>query len=454
MILNRRHLVKASGLSLAAGLCPTRRARADDEAPHYFIELVFRAGWDPTQVFDARPAAMTAAGKIQNYRGDEPSLLTGTNGGKTLVTSFFEPLRPFFEAGKLSILNGVHMAAGFDGHEQNLNYLFAGNPFGGNSFIPYLNGGARPAPIDFLQIGDLFGTVLDNVGNGVSLDPGAAQSLTSAAVATGAIDGSSPVLRFLNQRLAANSQGGGRYSAGVQKMQAGLAKASGLSDKIREVVLDIPQGEAQLQSVLKLAHQYFVRGLTQNVVIEIFQYNLDTHDSQSCKDQVTVYPKVVADIQSVLQFLSNTGVGDRSLLDLTTVVATSEFSRTMRQVGVPIDNTGTDHNPLNNTVLLAGKMIKGGQIFSSSDQETLDAPLSGAHRTLDQDNLKIMGRPFDFDTMQSTLALPDVYDADHYLTFASVANTLMKLFGASDDKLWAVKRNGAPARLLGPGLIG
>ena len=86
-------------------------------------------------------------------------------------------------------------------------------------------------------------------------------------------------------------------------------------------------------------------------------------------------------------------------------------------------------------------------------RETLEAPISRAHLILDATRVKIMGQPFDFDTMEPSGALPEAFDPDDYLTFASVANTLMTLFGVPDEKLWVTKRNGPPARRLGPGVI-
>jgi hypothetical protein len=44
--------------------------------------------------------------------------------------------------------------------------------------------------------------------------------------------------------------------------------------------------------------------------------------------------------------------------DVTTVLVSSEFSRTLRQRDRPIDATGTDHNPYCNSLLVAGKEIR------------------------------------------------------------------------------------------------
>jgi hypothetical protein len=271
------------------------------------------------------------------------------------------------------------------------------------------------------------------------------------------VDLGGTALRYLESRLAANGAGNGRFSQGARQMHDGMAKAPDLATRISGVDLDIPDGDSSLASIMQLAGQYLMRGITRNVVIEVFQYNLDTHDSASAREQPTLYPQVVNDIVQVLNYLKATPAADgsgRSLFDLTTVVVTSEFGRTMRQQGQPIDATGTDHNPLGNTVLLGGKSVRGGQIIGATDQEAVDAPISQAHRTFDMFQVKTMGRPFDFSTMQPLMTMPDTYVADDYLSYASIANTLMKLYGVADDKHWALTRSGPTAKLLGSGLIG
>src|SRR5262249_57483495 len=73
----------------------------------------------------------------QNYLKQEPAPFSGRNGTGTLATSLVKPLLPFRD--RFSILNGVYMTPSFDGHLQNMNFLFTGNAFGGDSFIPHLN---------------------------------------------------------------------------------------------------------------------------------------------------------------------------------------------------------------------------------------------------------------------------------------------------------------------------
>ncbi|MGE0616693.1 MAG: DUF1501 domain-containing protein, partial [Bacteriovoracia bacterium] len=137
-----------------------------------------------------------------------------------------------------------------------------------------------------------------------------------------------------------------------------------------------------------------------------------------------------------------------SLLDVTTIMVSSEFGRTMRQEGLAIDKTGTDHNPLTNTILLGGKGIRGGCVFGASDFQTPDEKLSPIHQSFDPQKLKLMGRPFDFTSMSARDDLPKTYKASDYLGMSSVANTVYALFGVPEKYHRLLARNEPPAPIL------
>src|SRR5690606_15096378 len=115
----------------------------------------------------------------------------------------------------------------------------------------------------------------------------------------------------------------------------------------------------------------------------------------------------------------------------------SEVSRTMRQNGLPIEEIGTDHNPLNNTVLIGGKGVRGGYVVGESDFRTADEELSGAHIAFDPRHVKVMGKPFDFKSGRPRSDKPASYDEADFLTINNVANTVYKLFGVGQEQ-WRV----------------
>ena len=114
----------------------------------------------------------------------------------------------------------------------------------------------------------------------------------------------------------------------------------------------------------------------------------------------------------------------------------------MRQEDKPIDDTGTDHNPLANTFIVGGKGVKGGQVIGASDFATADETLSGAHLELDPARVKMMGRPFDFASSLSLLSVkPSNFQLSDYLTVNSVTNTLLEILGVPSQYHLDLARN-------------
>ena len=216
-------------------------------------------------------------------------------------------------------------------------------------------------------------------------------------------------------------------------------------------------GKDNLTQELMLVQQYFRTGITRGALLVLDNYSdNDSHSPDQAARQPATYTAILNDLASVFKFLTSTpfdASSGRSLLDVTTVVVTAEFNRTMRQLGSPIDKTGTDHNTLANEVLIGGKGIKGGLVVGASDLPSVDASgqltgVSGAHRQRDPDLIKLMGRPFDVPSLTATAALPAAFDQTQYLNFASVANTIYQLFGADPSHLRQVVRNGPAAPVL------
>lgn len=96
-----------------------------------------------------------------------------------------------------------------------------------------------------------------------------------------------------------------------------------------------------------------------------FQGTLDTH-SNHAQGHPQALSSVFQELADIFRLFKNipcqNSSDGRSLFDQTTFVFTSDFCRSSWRQGVD----GTDHNPLNNSFLLAGKKIKGGQKIGNS----------------------------------------------------------------------------------------
>ena len=136
------------------------------------------------------------------------------------------------------------------------------------------------------------------------------------------------------------------------------------------------------------------------------------------------------------------------MLDVTTVCITSEFGRTMRRVGFPISSTGTDHNTVSNTILLAGKKIKGNIVLGETDFRSANEKLSPLHLKLDQTKIKVMGKPFNFSLQASHEQMADEYFSKNFLTMTSVLNTLLATKGMDKKKalqaVYGWRQRGSP----------
>lgn len=449
MQFSRRHFLGFGALGATTlifpGLFRSRAYARSRNEPHFFLQIFFNGGMDASAHFDARPLALTAAGKKLNYFGEEPELWVGRNGGRALVQNkAIAALLPYKD--DISIINGIHMAQGFDGHDQNTNAFFAGNPFGGDSFVPQLNAFADNYPIDSLVNGFVFGQ-FSNMGGSVALTPSGTRSLVEKLKAQSELSDVDPSFLFVKERMEKNALGSDLFSIGAGKMRSGSERVSQLADQLKNLSID-DNGDVST-SGLKLVLQCFGAGMAGGAVLAPSTFALDAHDSQTAKAQPVTVAKALDFVATIIKTLKETPFdATRSYFDVTTLLVSSEFSRTMRQTYNSIDDTGCDHNPLTNTMILAGKKIRGGCVLGASDFQTADEHLSKAHVLQDAEGLKIMGRPFDFSTQMPRDDLPDVYNAADYLTCGSVVNTVLSAFGMPDSFMRVLSRNGPKAPLL------
>lgn len=416
---------------------------------HFFliITLPVGSGVDSSYLFDARPLEMTAKNLIQNYRkSGEPTIWTGSNGVSTLATDITAPLAQY--KSDFSILNGVIMAANFDGHDQNANYLYTGDAFGGENFVPHLNPtGLGHHPLDAIQRGGLRAT-LSNTSGTVPLDPQSAASLVDKLRALPPLDPSASLFKYLRSRFAAGAATGGSFAGGSTGMQASFDSSPELARMLSRLKISGGDDEA---SFIRMIGQFFAAGAAKGAILTlgVDEIKFDTHDATGARAQPQTYADLVDKLVTVLRTMRETPYDSgRSLLDVTTFLFSSEFGRTMRQPGKPMDATGTDHNPLSNMVLIGGKGIKGGQVIGSSDFAATGEVVSKAHVSLDRDQVKSMGRPFDFTKSISRMDLPADYKAVDYLGFNSVINTVYDRFGVPSNRMRLLERNGAVAPVI------
>lgn len=434
MIHSRRDVLRF-GLAGAATLLLPHAAflqAAETEAlvedPHFFLMIVLSGGADASYMFDARPLAMTAAGKIQNYLGEDPFPCAGRNGITSAATSLIKPLLPFKD--RFSVMNGVVMTPSFDGHAQNMNFLFTGDPFGGDSFIPHLNlaeTGHNPDAVDAIVPADQADFTALNHSGVIPLEPKVLRGLPERLRQLPPAHGGDPLTSFVRSRIEAAAQGSGRLSGGASLMLTALDNSPVVHRKLAALSASDPDQSTEKQSIALIAECF--RLSLSRAAIYVLPEQFDVHAPELAKAQPRLFGGAIEKVAALLQGLADTPYdAKRSMFDVTTVMVASEFGRTMRAPDMAIDATGTNHNQYSNSILMGGKGIRGGMVIGASDMADLISPISKAHLAVDPVLEKTLGMPFDFKTMRPRADLPEAFDVEDYLTIGSVVNTLYAVF--------------------------
>jgi hypothetical protein len=366
---------------------------------------------------------------------------TGSNGTSALTASTAAALHPLKD--RFSVINGVVMSTSFDGHDQNTNLFLAGNPFGGASFNADVNTDAA-APLDYIRLGQTLATLDDS--RTIQLTPPGLRQLVDGV---SSLDGIAPSLEeFLRSEGDALGNPDGRFGAGVLELSSANGASKELQQRIKQIQLGFDADPLDAQ--LAVIREVFRLGIARGTMFAIANdQQIDNHAPASARAQGPTYVTVCERIARVFRYLAETPFDQtQSLLDVTTVVVGSEFGRTMRQSFQPIADTGTDHNPLANTILVGGSGFKSGMVVGATDFQAAGETLSGAHLALDPERVKVMGRPFDFATGTPRTDAPAAFAPGDYLQIASVINTVYSLFDVPEDRWRLVERNGDAAPVL------
>lgn len=461
---DRRSILR-NGLATAAGAYIALRSGdlfagpAQDTAvkdPHFFLQIFIPGGMNASYLFDARPLTMTAEKLMVNYRGKDGILYTGSNGVNCLRTEIVDPLMPYRDS--FSVINGVMMSSSFDGHEENESYFLTGQPLGGALFFDDFSP-LQAAPINAIRLGAILGSDARNSCDGMlKLTDAVGFALTDAIRRAGDGVFSPTALERLNHRLKSNA--GDRSSRAVSKakMAEALTHVPDMKDRISKLVFPKPSADDMpgsgnpvaarpAREDIKTILNLFKGRLTNSAMYVFDGTPIDTHDGTAAKALEKELTRIFAEIGAALKLLRETPFDDkRSMFDMTTVMIGSEFSRTMRQSSNDFETSGTDHNPLTNSILIGGKGFKGGMVVGASDFATADEyknAISAAHRSKDPSLTKIMGRPFDFSKQAFSSELPATFNPDHYLNIGSVINTLYDAMAVPNDK-WRSFARGTP----------
>ena len=449
--LSRRKLLKFGLAGAGTLFFPQRsfvQAQTDPSDPHFFLFIVLNGGADHSYMFDARPLALTAAGQIQNYTGREPSKWKGANDSHTLISPLMRPLRSFMD--RFSVINGVHMAPSFDGHQQNLNFLFTGDPFGGGSFIPHLNlaqTGSEPKTLDAVLPTPPVVTNIDNHSGVIPLQAELVGDLAAFLKNNDAPSAKSPLGEFMRSRMLAQTQGGGRMARAASLVLASYDQTVRVRSQLSGLAVQASGGSEEEEAASLIAECFHLS--VSRSAIYVLPEQFDVHAANLAREQPKLFSSAIDRIAVLLRALDDAPFdANSSVLDVTTVMIASEFGRTMRARDMPIDDTGTNHNQHCNSIIIGGKGVRGRMIIGASDMQSAGEQVSKAHLAVDPALERTLGLPFDFANMRPRQDKPESFDISDYLTIGSVVNTVYSAFNVPNHFYRQVANDGPVAPVL------
>jgi len=423
---------------------------SEDLEKHFFIQLNVRGGWDTRYLLDARPLEFRVKNLMHDYSKSEPEKITSSNGQSLWLSPSANSLKEHLS--DCCIVNGVIMQhTGPDGHDLVSNEWFTGSQMGGLCFLPLFNKTAqKKSSLDAISLGANFPKAFTNLSHIPHLSFGNASKLSQIAPIE-----KFPALEFAMSRMEFLSNGTGQISRAAKLMSQNFKSAPELVTRLRSLTPPTVEGSTPLEKMISALHlslDSFKKGVAKSALITTFdstEFGMDTHAFQSAQQMPSRMKNVADLISSYFKILKTTPFDDtKSFFDVCTILVTSEFSRTLYQGGKSLDETGTDHNSLNNTVILAGKGVRRGTIIGQSDWQNVDEVLDPAHLGRDSSKRKLIGRAFDFNLQQNILVPQLNFDPSNYIIGNSVINTLLKIFQVPEEFYRKIERNGTTAKIL------
>jgi hypothetical protein len=316
------------------------------------------------------------------------------------------PLVP--HASDFSIINGIFMRRD-SGHGQLLEYMQSGDPTGNAASLAIEYATRMPST----PMGTIFDTFSVKqaghatiVSNAQSLDT----QLSAALSGTSSTDFFEDLIEYAIPSLADAQKASSESQLLLPQLAKDIGAMSGPETKTMKILAAAFKAGASTQALLQISTTI----------------SLDTHTNheKTHLSGQSAYWQQVADLFSLFK---KTPYGTGSLFDATTFYVTSEFSRTPALNG----SQGKDHNPFTNSALIAGRGVRGGDVYGASKLQTRTETLDGMPCHI--------GAPYDF---ESGRIVDRLADATTYIYPEHVVQTLVHILGISETH--ALKKGDRP----------
>lgn len=396
-MLSRRSFVGASAAATAAGLLPSRRARAASLSGSdlKFVFVVNYGGWDPTRVF---------ASEFSNPAFDMERLADSvTVGDLTYVSSADRPsVARFMESwhGRTAFLNGVLVPS--IAHDNCLRLSLTGTTATSRSDWPAVIAAARADDFSLPHLVIAGPSFPGDVGANVTRtgSSGQLEGLLSGGILDWSdVDVGAPssrsediMTRYLSRRAAAVA---GQATSEHEIAQMGAFYRSVERGQELKNLLNVIEwsGGSAFGAQTRMAVDALAMGISRAVTIST-GYGWDSH-TQNDTTQSSNFESLFSGLVSLMEGLrTSPGEVTDSLADETVVVVLSEMGRTPQLNS----SDGKDHWPYTCTMVV-GPNIVGDRVYGEFDYY-------GYGKTLDFDSGDVdeeSGRNIAVDSVGATL---------------------------------------------------
>ena len=412
--MKRRTILK---LIAMGGISPQlfKHALAGDSFNKKFLVVIsLPGGWDTTLSVDPW---------INSIRPDESELFLGykesdiTQKNNLKLGPALKPLEKY--SSLMSIVNGIFLSEVDNGHDAAMKYMLTGGVNGEESMTLGFEGASEKS----MGLGVIGG---DSIVRGTS------------KVSTTSINGINRAFtnNLTGKELETFSQLQTHRTALTQALKQMVGNASNMEDLIGFLKASNYSGmNDELGSALCIASAFRSHSARYaELSLDGDGAGLDTHSNHEATHLDTQY-ELFERIKKILDLFVKTPYGDngKSLLDNTTFMVTSEFSRTSA-----LNNAkGKDHNPLTNSALFIGNGIKSGQTIGESKLiETKKSVMNMSYQ---------IAKPYDF---QSSRTL-DVRTANaEFITPKTIRRTLCDVLNIDASLVAGVDRETSSLKAL------
>lgn len=389
--MKRREFIQSTLALSSLSLFPSW-AISQEAEPHFLLQFYMDAGWDTTLMAEAWDFATTPDPKkiFIEYSANDTLKF-----GSGFVGPTMAPVQKYFP--RMTIFNGVMMSPVEVGHPSPATFSVSG-----------ASDGSEPSYV--CQFMDLY-----------------YRNQTASIIANTTVDTAGRNYKIVTADNIASISS--FASSGMMSSAAKPGLISSAYSNLGKISVQLGQIEKDYKASLDTVTDQNVRNLAKGFLSQLYPAafirlsgSLDTHSDHAEKHKKAL----VENFQMIAKYLDalnsiqfkNSG---KSLLDLTTVVVSSDFTRT------PALNVsgGKDHNPFSNSMIVMSPKLKSETIVGRS--RLLDPQFSPIGVSV------LVGMPVSTQTLQPLMAEKDTVMLTPSVIFASLMDANGKINDASAD---------------------